>query len=123
MEKIDKTPSTVKAQDFKKHKLWNLLNYHYKASTKKMIEEVFPEFETFRLPRLPKSFWEDKEQRIKAVHYTIDEVLNLLSEDEIKALSFKKLQKAGLSSSLISYYKENDGFDQMLKESYPNFFQ
>ena len=123
MDKIGKNPATVKAHDFKNSKLWNLLNYHYKASTKKMIEEVYPEFETFRLPRLPKSFWEDKEQRIKAVQYTVDEVLSLLSDDDIKALSFKKLQKAGLSSSLISYYKENDGFEQMLKEAYPNIVQ
>lgn len=121
LKRINKNPEDVKASDFKKAKLWNLLNYHYQASTKKMIEEVFPDVETFKLPRLPKDFWEDKEQRVKASRYIIEDKLQIWDEDKIKKLSFKKLLDAGMNKNLIKFYKNKEGLQTLIQESYPTF--
>lgn len=114
---IDDIKKNVSQNIFKEYGLASLLGKQ-KGGLYTIISEAYPnQIEEWELPFTSNLYWQNKDNRIKALNYLFNDVLKWSTEDIKKNISQKIFLKNGLNG-LLKYY--NGSPYQILKEYLPN---
>ncbi|MCK4319655.1 hypothetical protein KAW38_03735 [Candidatus Micrarchaeota archaeon] len=110
IKKLNKDPIEITSNDFRDNRLSGLLDYYdgpYLA-----IKEIYPEIKEWEMKTTPMSFYNKRENRIKAIKWLIEK----LKKDprDITANDFRDNRLGGL---LVSHYKSSPYL--AIKEVYP----
>lgn len=100
---IEDIKSNISQQIFKDYGLLGLLS-KYEGRLYKVISEAYPQIHEWELPFVNKSFWESKDNRIKAMDWLFKDKLNWSIEDIKTNISQNTFKNNGLTG-LINYYK------------------
>ncbi|MCK4319654.1 hypothetical protein KAW38_03730 [Candidatus Micrarchaeota archaeon] len=112
IEKLNKDPRDITANDFRDNRLSGLLFHHYKGSPYLVIREVHPEIKEWEMQITSNSFYDKKENRINAIKWLIKK-LNKNPRD-ITLKDFKDNRLGGL---LSKHYKDSPYL--AIREAYP----
>ena len=107
---------------FRKNKLGGMLQYCFSNSPYKAIDNAYPDkFKEWEFEHVPKGYWNNKENGIKATKWLIEEKLKL-SDDELKEnLSTKLFKENGLGGMLDICFCSSPY--ETINAAYPNKFK
>ncbi|MCK4319657.1 hypothetical protein KAW38_03745 [Candidatus Micrarchaeota archaeon] len=74
IEKLNKDPRDVTWNDFRDNRLGGLLVGHYKSSPYLAIRDAYPKIKEWEMISTPRSFFDKKENRIKAIKWMIEKL-------------------------------------------------
>lgn len=89
--------------DFAKYGCVRILDY-YDRSPMKLLMKVYPEFpwQPFRFQKVPRSFWDDKENLKVYIKY-LEKQLGIQDPDDWMNVNFQELKEYGISSVLEKF--------------------
>ncbi|MBQ3420479.1 MAG: DUF4046 domain-containing protein [Romboutsia sp.] len=118
----DEVRKKISAKLFIENGLSGMLQYCFKNSAYKAINSVYPnKFKEWELENVPRCYWQNKENTVKAVKWLIEEKLKLSDDEVRKKLSAKLFENNGLGGMLQRSF---DGSPyKAINNAYPNKFR
>lgn len=126
-EKLNLTVEELKTLNYSKtlvkFKLSGMYTKVFNSSPYNIVEKTYGRlFHEWEMKTVPMGFWQNKDNRIKAVKWLIEDQLKLKTKEEIrKKIRTRVIREYGLSGILTNVH--NDDMYAMFNEAYPDIMR